>query len=311
MDKKILLSLLDDQDVKKKILELVDGKQEVQSEKKIFPTNETILYEQTKKLFRPEETDDLKEKIFRLEEENRDLQEKLGAKISAEISLGRQAKELEKNLETLRGEYFKLKKSLAQAEQKTTMLRDDVKIWKQHAEDERERANSLQRELDGTQEKFSALEKSVGELNAQLEMSFARGRELFKKYQGVGSHARQLLQGVFTRENNFMSFICGGAQTDSLETIWDVLRECLMSGRNQDAEILREIFEYCLELVNASKKQASYSLLPVRVGDRFDSDFHSEAPGSRAQGKISAVWLPGYRNDYNGRVFRKSVVQVS
>ena len=70
MDKKILLDLLDDQDVKKKILELVDGKQEVQSEEKIFPTNEPI-------------DEDCTEKIFRLEEENRDLQEKLSAKISS------------------------------------------------------------------------------------------------------------------------------------------------------------------------------------------------------------------------------------
>ena len=84
-----------------------------------------------------------------------------------------------------------------------------------------------------------------------------------------------------------------------------------MNRRQQDAEILGEIFEYCLELVNASKAQASYSILPVNVGDRFDSDVHIEAPGSRAQGTVAAVYLPGYRNDYSGKIIRKSIVQVS
>lgn len=202
-----------------------------------------------------------------------------------------------------------LKFSLDQARQHAKKFQADAISWQQSCEDERQRAKFLQRELDAAHEKISRLENSVAELNAQLQECFAVGQTLFQKYRRLGSHARQLLQGVFPHEN-FMSFICGGAQTNSLETIWDVLRECVMKGQLQDAEILREIFTYCLQLVNASKLQAGYSILPVNVGDVFDSDVHTETPDSLAHGKISAVRLPGFRNDYSGRVIRKSVVQV-
>lgn len=205
-------------------------------------------------------------------------------------------KDLEQQLQTAQFKNSQLEKS-------ARSLQDKLKDWQETFAREQRRANNLQRELDDAQLKISDLE-------AQLQQRFARGWEIFQKYQTIGAHARQLLQGVFTREN-FTSFICGGAQTESLEKIWDVLRECLMNSRQHDAEILWAVFEYCLELVNSSRAQASYSILPVNIGDRFDSDLHTEAPGSRAQGKVARVYLPGFRNDYNRRIIRKSIVQVS
>ncbi len=176
-------------------------------------------------------------------------------------------------------------------------LQREVYAWKEKFNAEQERSEKLQKDFDDAEGKLSKLE------------DFTRGFELYQKYQGVGYHAQQLLTGVFTRKD-FTSFICGGAQVNSLETIWDVWRECVMGGKNQDAKILCEVFMYCLGLVNASKVQASYSILPVKVGDPFDSDIHVEAPGSRAQGKISEVYLPGYRNNYNQRIIKKSIVKV-
>ena len=217
---------------------------------------------------------------------------------------------LEAELNNLRGENYRLKNELSKAqqrvkdsEQSARSFQSKLDEWQRFFNREQQRAKNLQRDLDAANDKIS-------ELDSQLNERFSRGWELFRKYQLVGSHARQLLQGVFPRED-FMSFICGGAQVDSLGTLWDVLRECVMNRRQQDAQILSEVFEYCLKLVNSSKAQASYSILPVNVGERFDSDVHSEAPGSRAQGKISVVYLPGYRNDYSGRIIKKSVVQVS
>ena len=242
-----LLRLLDEPDVKSKILKIVEASKKVSLPEENFPPQ-----------------NDYREKI----------------------SL------LERQLEILRGENLSLKNSLAQA-----------KNFQQEAADFKRAYESEKNRADAAQIKISELEE-------QLQARFARGWELFKKYREVGAHARQLLQGVFTRDN-FTSFICGGAQNDSLEKIWDVLRECVMNSRQHDAEILWAVFEYCLELVNASKAQASYSILPVNIGDRFDSDLHTEAPGSRAQGKVARVYLPGFRNDYNRRIIKKSIVQVS
>lgn len=212
-------------------------------------------------------------------------------------------KDLEQQIQNAQFKNSRLENSLSQSEQSARSLQDKLKTWQETFTREQQRAKTLQQDLDAANRKISDLE-------GQLQQRFAHGWELFQKYQSVGAHARQLLQGVFTRDN-FMSFICGGAQSESLEKIWDVLRECVMNSRQHDAEILWEVFEYSLELVNSSRGQVSYSILSVNAGDRFDSDVHTEAPGSRAQGKVAQVYLPGFRNDYNRRIIRKSIVQVS
>lgn len=272
MDKHELLRLLDDNDIQRKIFNIVNAP----------PAS-------------PEEIAD---------EPPIDCDEK----ISAEAE--RQLEDLRGQLDDLRTENFRLRNLLAQTQQQAKKSQDDAAAWQDACETAQRRAQALQRDFDAAQDKISHLQGIVDRKEDELQARFADGWELFQKYRRVGSHARQLLRGVFPHDD-FTSFICGGAQTNSLETLWDVLRECIMNGRQQDADILWEVFEYCLEIVNASKAQAGYSVLPVNVGDRFDSEFHSESPGSRAQGKISNVCLPGYRNDYNGRIIRKSVVQVS
>ena len=260
MSKYELLRLLDEPEVKSKILKIVEASQKVSPPEENFPSP----------------IDERRLEILR--GENLRLQQRVKELEAEKNSALKRVTTAERQLEILRGENLRLKNS-------------------------QQDAAEFKRALDAAQEKIS-------EQEAQLQQRFADGWELYQKYCRVGAHARQLLQGVFVRDN-FTSFICGGAQVDSLEKIWDVLRECVMSSRKQDAEILWAVFEYCLELVNSSKAQASYSILPVKVGERFDSEIHSEAPGSRAQGKISAVYLPGFQNEYSGRIIKKSIVQVS
>ena len=274
-----LLRLLDDAEVQRKILQIVE-------EPKIY-------LEPVKP---PKESPPPDENISRLEEENSRLKNNLS-------EAQQRVKELEQQIQTAQSRNLRLENSLSQSERSSKDLQSKLAEWQKTFTREQQRNKSLQQDLDAAQLKISDFEE-------QLQQRFARGWQLFQKYQTLGAHARQLLQGVFTRDN-FMSFICGGAQSESLEKIWDVLRECVMNSRQHDAEILWEVFEYSLELVNSSRAQVSYSTLPANVGDRFDSDLHTEAPGSRAQGKVARVYLPGFRNDYNRRIIRKSIVQVS
>lgn len=292
MTKYELLILLDDAEIQRKILQIVK-----KSTENFSPSEE---------ISKP--VDD--EKILRLQQRVKDSEQQIqtaqykNSQLEKSLSQAQQrVKDLEQQIQNAQSRNSRLENSLSQSEKSARSLQDKLKEWQETFTREQRRANNLQQDLDAAQLKISDLER-------QLEQRFARGWELFQKYQTVGEHARQLLQGVFTRDN-FMSFICGGAQSESLEKIWDVLRECVMNSRQNDAEILWEVFEYSLELVNSSRAQVSYSILPVNEGDRFDSEFHSEAPGSRAQGKVSAVHLPGFQNDYNRRIIRKSIVQVS
>ena len=281
-----MLRLLDDAEIQRKILRIVKEPQ--------------IFSEPVKT---PDESSAPDEKILRLENEIDNLRTE-NFQLKNNLSKTQQhVKDLEQQIQNAQFKNSRLENSLSQSEQSARSLQDKLKTWQETFTREQQRAKTLQQDLDAANRKISDLE-------GQLQQRFAHGWELFQKYQSIGSHARQLLQGVFTRDN-FMSFICGGAQSESLEKIWDVLRECVMNSRQHDAENLWEVFEYSLELVNSSRAQVSYSILPVNVGDRFDSDVHSEAPGSRAQGKVAQVYLPGFRNDYNRRIIRKSIVQVS
>ena len=285
-----LLRLLDDADFQKKFLKIV---------------NESLESFQVEKNSSPQRATNAESQLNALRGEY--------FKIKSDLALSEQrVKNLDKQLQKATDENSRLNDSLARTQQRARKFQEDALAWKDSCEDERQRAKDLQRDFDNVQGKISWLESENFELKAQNEQRFARGWQLFKKYPRVSAHARQLLQtGVFPHEDNFMSFICGGAQTNSLEKIWDVLRECVMSGKQQDAEILWEIFEYCLELVNSSKAQPGYSILPVKEGDRFDFELHSEGSNSRAQGRVSNIYLRGYRNDYNGKIIRKSIVQVS
>lgn len=286
MNKYELLRLLDDVEVQQKILQIVKEPQ-IFSEPVKTPEEPPVDDEKISR--RENEIDNLRTENFQLKNNLSKTQQHV--------------KDLEEQIRNAQFKNSRLENSLSQSERSSKDLQNKLAEWQKTFTREQQRAKNLQQDLDAAQLKIS-------ELEGQLEQRFARGWELFQKYQTIGAHARQLLQGVFTREN-FMSFICGGAQSESLEKIWDVLRECVMNSRQHDADILWEVFEYSLELVNSSRAQVSYSTLPVNVGDRFDSDVHTEAPGSRAQGRVAQVYLPGFRNDYNRRIIRKSIVQVS
>lgn len=282
MDKYLLLRLLDDADVRKKILQLIE-------ERKIFSEPPVPVEKNFSAPLSLTENFSRSDEVLRLKENLRSLDAEKASALKRATAA-----------ET----------SLTQARQRATKFQRDAETWKQYYEDAKSQAETYRRQLTDAQKKISQLESAVDELTAQLQQNFSRGQELFQKYQRVGSHARQILgTGVFVHDD-FTSFICGGAQTDSLEKIWNVMSECVSSGRQQDVDILWEIFEYCLTLVNASKSGAGFSVLPVNVGDRFDSDIHREGADSRAQGRIVKIYLRGFRNDYNGRVVEKSIVQV-
>ena len=314
MTKYELLQLLDDVEIQRKILRIV-------KEPQIFSEPVKTLDESSapdEKILRLEnEIDNLRTENFQLknnlsktQQHVKDLEQQIqnaqsrNSQLEKSLSQSqRSVEDLEKQIQNAQFKNSRLENSLSQSERSSKDLQSKLAEWQKTFTREQQRAKTLQQDLD-------AANQTISDLEGQLEHRFARGWELFQKYQSVGTHARQLLQGVFTRDN-FMSFICGGAQSESLEKIWDVLRECVMNSRQHDAEILWEVFEYSLELVNSSRAQVSYSTLPVNIGDRFDSDLHTEAPGSRAQGKVARVYLPGFRNDYNRRIIKKSIVQVS
>lgn len=281
--------------------------------------------------FSPSQTADgnEKEKIRILEGENARLKEEVlemrNKLKQAQIACNNaknHIQDIESELKGCQRQIINLNGALNEYKQSIHDLQDENAKWSNAYETEKQKSSmlslkfqneveALKQENQRLEQRKNSIEKANKSLQYQLEQRFSRGWELFETYQNVEAHTKQLLHnGVFTQETNFMSFICGGAQISSLEKLWEALRECIMYGQQKDAEILWEIFEYCIELVNSSKTQAKYEILSVNEGDRFDPDIHTEGPNSMAQGKVLNVYLPGYQNTYNGKIIKKSIVQV-
>lgn len=218
---------------------------------------------------------------------------------------------IEKENQRLRGEVESLKAEKERSEKQINDLKTQMEKYKAEKKKHDEESLRMKEEKKNLSDEVESLKEKNHALQEQLDARFSRGWELFEAYRKVSEHTRQILHnGVFTQEASFMSFICGGAQLTALDRLWDALRDCVLRGQKDDEKILWDIFEYCLELVNASRTQAKYEILSVKVGDSFDSDCHTEGPNSKAQGIVHKVYLQGYRNTYGDRIMKKSIVQV-
>ena len=153
------------------------------------------------------------------------------------------------------------------------------------------------------------LQQTVEQYKAELEERFADGWQLYQRYFALPERDRQVLTSVFPAES-FESFICGGAKDASLEKIWDEVDRNLSSGNSSTAYLLWEIFAYFVKLVNAGKTEMVYQIDDVREGDDYDRELHNLTAGSKVQGKVRQVHLPGFSNIYSGRNIRKSIVYV-
>lgn len=292
------------------------------NESVVSKQSETIDCSQNVVVSKVEENRMSEDKISQLKEENIEMHKKLRQVQEEYASVQNYIHRIEIELNNSKNKTTKLNEDLEKAQQLMGNMQLECDKWKDKFQIEKRNTDNismklkkevdvLKREKQQLEQYNNSLEDTNKSMKTQMEQRFQKGWELFEAYQNVDEHTKQLLHyGVFTQETNFMSFICGGAQTDSLEKLWDVLKECIMFGNEKDSQILWDIFEYCIELVNSSKTQAKYEIMPVTEGDKYDCDIHMEGPNSLAQGKVINVYLPGYKNTYNNKILRKSIVQV-
>ena len=178
----------------------------------------------------------------------------------------------------------------------------------------------MEAELKAADDQRRAIEAANNSLTDRLRATkadaaqrFPRGWELFRRYHTLSEKVRRNLDVVFRNENDFASFICGAAQSQEgeLNIIWNVAQHSLNSGDPNDTALLRQIFEYTIELVNISKSRPQYALLETDIGDEFDYERHTRSNDSSAQGRVVEVRLSGYKNIFNvERIIKKSIVRV-
>lgn len=229
----------------------------------------------------------------------------------------RQCQTLEQQGTVLRQSLEQMQREAAQAQEKRDQVRRQCRnleeqrtVLRQHLEQVQREAAQARQERDRAQGEAQSLRQEAEDADKALSQRFAEGWRLYQQYQQVGDYLRDLLTGVFARPG-FEAFIIGAAQERSLRTLWSATREALMKCRDESsANILWDIFQYSLGLVNQSRPDDVFALEDVAVGDRYDIERHALTGGSRVQGTVRVVHLPGYRNVRTGDVICKSLVEI-
>ena len=220
-----------------------------------------------------------REKIS-VEDERNKLQAALDKICREKISVEDERNRLQADLEKIRGEKISV-------------------------EDER---NRLQANFDKIRGEKISVEGERDNLKQQLAERFADGWELYQKFLSLDESTRE---NSGLRAENFMAFICSGAQMKRLEGIWESAIESKRAGRINDAEIIWNVFAYCVRLVNAAQGDDIIEILDTQIGDRYDTDKHSTSmTNSSTQGVVREIILAGYRNNNSRKIVRKSNVRV-
>ena len=228
-----------------------------------------------------------------------------------------QCRDLEEQGTALRQSLEQMQREAAQAQLKRDQARRQCRDLEEQGTALRRRLEQVQRdsaqarqERDQAQGEARSLRQEAKDADKALSQRFAEGWRLYQQYQQVSDYLRGLLTGVFARPG-FEAFIIGAAQERSLRPLWSATREALMKCRDESsANILWDIFQYSLGLVNQSRPDDVFAIENVAVGDRYDIERHALTGGSRVQGTVRIVHLPGYRNVRTGDIVCKSLVEI-
>ena len=273
--------------------------------KQLFGQGGGALWEQVKAL---------EKNYSELEKQNDSLKAQLSTANERAATAESDFKVLQSKLEdTIRAataEKFSLQEKLTAAEDRTRALEGEKRSLQSQLTAAEDRTRTLEGDNNYLQSQLLAANDRASKAEEENNKRLPRGWALFQKYPALSENVRRNLDIVFRRENDFAAFICGGAQEDCLDIIWNTAQNALDNNQN-DAALLADIFDYCLELVNASKANPWYELLQTNVGDEFDYNKHVPTGDSAAQGRIVEVLLLGYKKISNGeRIIKKSIVRV-
>ena len=224
--------------------------------------------------------------------------------------LEEQGTALRQSLEQMQSEAVQAQRERDQARRQCRDLEEQGTALRRRLEQVQRDSAQARQERDQAQGEAQSLRQEAKDADKALSQRFAEGWRLYQQYQQVSDYLRGLLTGVFARPG-FEAFIIGAAQERSLRPLWSATREALMKCRDESsANILWDIFQYSLGLVNQSRPDDIFAIENVAVGDRYDIERHALTGGSRVQGTVRVVHLPGYRNVRTGDVVCKSLVEI-
>lgn len=270
---KDLLEMLDSENVKSKILQLVRDNIE-----KLLPISMSSKADDA-------EESSLKKQLEQTQEELEQTKKTLEQYESACTQLKNKIQELEKAIQQSETQNDELSKNLRESEEQIKTL----------------------------QSKETALSEQLNDSRAAMQKMRAIVEEPAKYltlYRKLSQHSQDSLYNV-VRDTNEIMFIASCTREDNLRAIWNYMKDIAENEAYQeDTMILQQIFDYFFEVYNASLPEPKYIRDDVEIGDYLDDEYYDRGSGSATSGVIAEIILRGYKSKNTGRIICRSVVRA-
>lgn len=277
--KKILLSLLDTDEVQQKIRSIlsVSGRRDVELSvpgRRGVECVSSIGSSDLENSLR-QQLSDLKKNVQQLEQQKKILEENLETNQRESVQKDRKIRELSIQIDGLQAENKKNISSIQRMEQ--DILRAE------------EMKNKLR----------------------NLESSYSEYQSIFQLFLALPSSLKTSLKGIFNG-SDLWSFVICGAQPERLMDFWDFCMRDFKRGKLIDQkEKLVKIFDFFFEKINSTLNETPlYLRQEIKKGMSFDTAYHTATSDSDAVGRIQEILLPGIVYANSQKVLKKSVVIV-
>lgn len=336
---RVVLKLLDNSKIRKKIRDIVVPNEECQSAVSVLPPVQSDNSEEDcekniscDKLYLSNlkdkevtnlelEVSQLKEKLSASQNDLADMQDRYNQADNQYLECRQQYKRVQDENKKLKNDHDELSNYLRNLENKYQVLEKSLSSCKynlQNKEAELERKKDSFKKLQSdyqsleSKEKNTAdsLRKAQGEAE-QIKERFSKPIEYLKKYRSLSEDVRTGLSDVICDKNEVL-FIVSCSTSERLGAIWDYIKKALSDKARTEREIctLNEIFDYFFHIYNSSLSEPMYIRDNVDNGDPFDDDMYIRYPGSSTSGQISEVMLRGYHSKNTGKIIRPSLVRL-
>lgn len=293
--KKNFLLVLEEQEIKEKLLNLLTKTQYSKEKKSI----ENVLES-------PEE----------IEESSKTLEESFhftnSSKANDSLEPLTQTEKKDSELKRLHIEIERLASELKNSISETEHLQSELEECKQQKNSEIMKNQKLSNSLALLERQHTKLTEEFRHACSEwerFESIYHSIRTAYEQYEKLSEVCKHALQGMFKNADPAL-FIAIGIQPDNICALWEYTKMQIMERNYTDIDKLSSLIFYFIEILNQTKSEPVYKIQPVSSGTFFDVESHIRTSTSKAAGKINKIYLYGYLNAKTNAIVKKSVIEI-
>ena len=227
----------------------------------------------------------------KIEEINKELQNKQGEIKNLNFNLERANEDLEKFKTKLTTENEKLVEEIKNKENEIKVLNE------KYSEEKAKFENDIEKLNEEKKDKEKKLKKLIGKYEEIKEERDSMGdlliaRKLYNNYLEMDTRVKTKFEDILIQKD-FESFVSSGYSISTIDNIWDIIKIEYKNISKEDLEELKEIFKYFIKQINKRFKEPKYSLIEVDLGEEFDAVTQVDL-SQNSRGKIVEFVFYGY-----------------